>query len=183
VLGRSLDELAPQSRRLLGHIKTLVDGECKRKAMEPQDFRFTRWDLRLLTSWSDTALKVHLRRLCDLEYLAVHRGVGQSFAYELLYRGEGEGGGRFALGLLDVEPLTHAYDGPRSGQNEGRSAPGQGPVSPRSGGGPDGETMLPPNENKASNDLLLKRSRNADQEGKATPSHHNGIPLSLAASA
>ena len=180
VLGRSLDELAPQSRRLLLLIYSFVEAECKKRNREKEDFRFTRWDLRAVTKWSDTALKVHLRRLCDLEYLAVHRGVGQSFVYELFYRGEGEEGNRFALGLIDSKGLSHAYDARRSGEKEKWSGPGQGPVSPQSGGGPDSETSLLINKENAQNDLLLKNSENAYQE-KTNASYRKRNPIPLVA--
>ena len=102
--------------------------------MDRADFRFSRRDLREATRWSDTALKVHLGRLVEMEYLLLHRGGrGQRFVYELLYRGEGEEGEPFAMGLLDVAKLD--YDAKRSGQNGDRSGVGQPGVSPRSGGG------------------------------------------------
>jgi hypothetical protein len=103
--------------------------------MSRADFRFSRRDVREATQWSDTPLKVHLGRLAEMEYLLVHRGGrGQSFAYELLYQGEGEEGAPFVMGLIDVERLR--YDGNRSGENGARSGVGQPRVSPRSGGGP-----------------------------------------------
>ena len=142
VLGRTLDELPPKTRELLKKLTTWVDERCEALAVERAAFRFSRREVREVTRWSDTALKVHLGRLVELEYVLVHRGGrGQSFAYELLYQGEGEAGEPFLMGLIDVASLR--YDGQRSGQNEGRSgqnakrsAPGQGAVSPRSGGGP-----------------------------------------------
>ncbi len=75
--------------------------------MAREDVRFTRRDVREALGWSDTQLKVHLARLSDLEYLAIHPGAGRGgrYAYELLYRGEGAGGECFVLGLLDVERL------------------------------------------------------------------------------
>lgn len=77
--------------------------------------------------WSDTALKIHLHRLEEMEYVLVHRAArGQSYVYEMLYAGEGQDGGRFVMGLIDAATL--AYDGDRSGQNDHRSAPGQGAV-------------------------------------------------------
>ena len=45
--------------------------------------------------------------------MLIHRGGrGQSFVYELLYRGEGESGRPFLMGLIDVAALAggHAYD-------------------------------------------------------------------------
>jgi len=135
VLGRTLDELPPKTRELLRRIHAWVGERAAALAMDRAEFRFSRRDLREATSWSDTALKVHLGRLVEMEYLLLHRGGrGQRFVYELLYRGEGEQGEPFAMGLLDVAKLD--YDAKQSGRNRGRSGVGQPLVSPRSGGGP-----------------------------------------------
>ena len=84
VLGRSLDELPPQTRRLLLAVDEMVTAECERQKMERSDYRFSRRDVREATGWGDTQLKTHLHRLEELEYLLVHRGGrGQSIVYEL----------------------------------------------------------------------------------------------------
>jgi DNA primase catalytic core len=84
VLGRSLDELQPQTRRLLLLIDDAVKRECQRLKVDRTDFRFSRKDVRAWTEWTDSTLKRHLARLEDLEYLVVHRGGrGQSFVYEI----------------------------------------------------------------------------------------------------
>jgi hypothetical protein len=138
VLGRTLDELPPQTRRLLGAVHDWVAGECARLALRRADFRFTRRQLRALTGWGDTQLKVHLTRLADLEYLLIHRmKVGQGYEYELLYDGEGEDGGRFVMGLADPGDM---YDAQRSGLEGERSPLGRGVVGIRSGGGRAAET-------------------------------------------
>jgi DNA primase catalytic core len=88
VLGRSLDELPPQTRRLLDLIEDKVARDCARLAVERAEYRFSRRDVRGWTEWGDTVLKKHLRRLEELEYLLVHRGGrGQSFVYELQFAG------------------------------------------------------------------------------------------------
>jgi DNA primase len=143
VLGRSLDELPPQTRRLLLLVEDLVGQNCRRLKIDRSNYRFSRRDVRQVTGWSDTALKVHLRRLEEMEYLLVHRAArGQGYVYELLYGGEGRDGKPFLMGLLDVDSLK--YDGERSGQNGHRSAPGQGVVSPQSGPGQPAENGAPP---------------------------------------
>jgi hypothetical protein len=107
VLGRSLDELAPQTRRLLVMLQQHVGEQCQREKMLRQDYRFSRRDVRTWISWSDFVVRTHLEKLVDLEYVLVHRGGrGQSFVYELLYGGEGTDGKPFALGLIDPESLT-----------------------------------------------------------------------------
>ena len=53
--------------------------------------RFSRREVRLFTGWSDFQVKMHMKKLEELEYVLIHRGGrGQSFVYELLYRGEGQ---------------------------------------------------------------------------------------------
>ncbi len=156
VLGRSLDDLAPQTRRLLMLLDDLVTAEKKPRS----EIRFSRRLAREYTGWSDTALKVHLRRLEELEYLAAHRnGHGQSFVYELLYDGQGHDGKPFLMGLIDVETLTHTHDDSRSGQNAARSGSGQPPVSPKSGGGQGGEITATSTTPNASNTLLKNRAK------------------------
>lgn len=84
VLGPSLDELPPQTKRLLGIIEEMVTDECKRSGIELDDYRFTRRTVRQHTRWGDTQLRVHLRRLEEMEYLVVRRGgPGQTFVYQL----------------------------------------------------------------------------------------------------
>jgi hypothetical protein len=134
VLGRSLDELPPQTRRLLLLVDEMVSAECKRLAMERADFRFSRRDVRAYTGWGDTQLKIHLHRLEELEYLAVHRGGrGQSFVYELLFE-RADGGSKPSFpGLID--PARLMYDEKKSGLAEEKSAPGRPQVGGVSGGG------------------------------------------------
>jgi hypothetical protein len=106
VLGRSLDELPPQTRKLLMLIDKMVTEACERLKMERCDYRFSRRQLREYTGWSDTQLRVHMARLVEMEYLLVHRGGrGYSFVYELLYEGQGKDGTPFMMGLIDVEKL------------------------------------------------------------------------------
>jgi DNA primase catalytic core len=106
VLGRSLDELPPQTRRLLLLIDELVSQECQRLKLARADFRFTRRDVRAHTGWTDFQVRVHLDRLMQMEYVLSHRGRrGQCFVYELLYDGQGQDGKPFLIGLLDVEKL------------------------------------------------------------------------------
>jgi DNA primase catalytic core len=80
LLARSLDDLPPQTRRLLELIAEMVSGRT--------DFRFSRRDVREHTGWGHTQLKMHLHRLEELEYLIVHQGGrGQTFVYELNWSG------------------------------------------------------------------------------------------------
>ena len=134
VLGRSLDELPPQTRRLLLLIDEMVSAGCERQKIERMDFRFSRRDVRQYTGWGNTQLKTHLRRLEELEYLLVHHGGrGQSFVYELVFERQGDSGKPMLPGLIDVEKLTgYSYDTKKSGQNgqwSGSSRPQVGGMS------------------------------------------------------
>jgi len=153
VLGRTLDELPPQTRRLLGAIHDWVAGECARLALRRADLRFTRRQLRALTGWGDTQLKVHLSRLADLEYLLIHRmKVGQGYEYELLYDGEGEDGGRFMMGLADP---TASYDAQRSAPEAKRSPHGRGLVAVGSDSGRPSEMPRNPQPASSSGDAAV----------------------------
>ncbi len=110
-LGRSLDELSPQTRRLLELVTTMVETRCTAQGITRSDLRFSRRDVRDHAGWSDFQVKMHMHKLEELEYVLVHRGGrGQSFVYELLYDGAGRDGKPFLMGLADVESLQ-AYDG------------------------------------------------------------------------
>ena len=117
VLGRSLDELPPQTRRLLLAVDEMVTAECERQKMERSDYRFSRRDVREATGWGDTQLKTHLHRIEELEYLLIHRGGrGQSMVYELVFTRPKDGGKPVLGGLIDVEKLSkNGYDGKKSG--------------------------------------------------------------------
>ncbi len=143
VLGRSLDELPPQTRRLLLLLDEMVTSACERLAMDRADYRFTRREVREAIGWGQTQLKVHLARLEEMEYLAVHRtGRAGGFVYQLAYDGQGRDGRPFLVGLTDPATLRD-YDGNRSGANGSRSGHGRGPVGPVSGGGRPRETAAP----------------------------------------
>lgn len=135
VLGTTLDELPPQTRRLLHLVRDHVAARAAAEGCNARDVRFTRRELREAIGWGDTQLKLHLSRLDSLEYLLVRRD-GTRFVYELAWGGEGESGTPFVMGLIDVEALRgRGYDADRSGSDGDRSAPGRGPVGPRSGDG------------------------------------------------
>jgi len=87
VLGRSLDELPPQTRRLLGHIRELMKAKrtsnAKPAKVAPGPAWFSRKELREACGWSLTQVRVHLDRLVELEYLALRHGrLGSQFVYE-----------------------------------------------------------------------------------------------------
>ena len=110
VLGRSLDELPPQTRRLLDHIKTLVKAK---QATPGQSAKlaasFARRELREACGWSLTQVRVHLERLVELEYLELRHGkLGGGFVYELMI--DAHAPAHVAhIGLIDVEELRKKY--------------------------------------------------------------------------
>ncbi len=137
VLGRSIDQLPPQTRTLLASVKLLVEERVQLNGLSRSDVRFTRRELREATHLSDTQLKVHLSRLVELEYLVVHRAErGRGHIYELIYDGDGSENSHLS-GLIDMEALSSfAYDTQRSGVKDVRSDLGRGAVGPRSAGSP-----------------------------------------------
>lgn len=106
VFSRTVDELLPQTRKLLTLLHGWVKSECERLEVEQADFLFTRRQAREATGWGDTQLWTHLGRLMELEFLRAHRGKnGQTYVYELLYQGEDAEGRARTLGLIDVKKL------------------------------------------------------------------------------
>jgi hypothetical protein len=155
--------MPPQTRRLLALIQAMQRERAAGRSPAPADAAasggaaslpprpWRRRELRAFTGWSDTALKVHLSRLVELEYVAAQRDPDhlQGLVYELMFDGDVSAHRPHLSGLIDVEKLrlAHDYDANRSGQNDDRSGGGQPPVSPQSGGGPGGENAASPSEN------------------------------------
>ncbi len=144
VLGRSLDELPPQTRRLLKLVDGYIDSECQRLGLRRMDFRFSRRQLREATHWGDTQLKVHLSRLAELEYLVVYRTKTNGFEYELVYDQITDDHTLQFPGLVDIDRLKQAYDSWRSGQTPAQSVSGRGVVGTQSGAGRDGGNAVKP---------------------------------------
>ncbi|MEH6462265.1 CHC2 zinc finger domain-containing protein [Chitinimonas sp. JJ19] len=106
ILGRSLDDLPPQTRKLLAQIQTWVRERAADTRRALADIRFSRAEVRRASGLSDTQCRLHLDRLAELEYLLVHRGGrGQRFEYELLFDGELDAQGPRLAGLIDVAAL------------------------------------------------------------------------------
>ncbi len=144
VLGKTLDELPPQTRKLLKEIQAWVKQCCKADGIEQRDFRFTRKELRDVTGWGNTQLKVHLARLQDMEFLSLHSvSRSKAIAYELVFDGSLEAGAPHLMGLLDINYLQKhkaapahpcvrgtcasctSYDEQKSGQEKEKSGSGR----------------------------------------------------------
>jgi len=105
VLGRSLDELPPQTRRLLESIKQLIRAKMKAEKIEQRITLFSRKELRDKTGWSHTQIRRHLERLIELEYISTRGGRnGVQIKYELLIDPKADRTG-YLVGLIDVESL------------------------------------------------------------------------------
>ena len=184
VLGRTLDELPPQTRRLLLLVDAMVREACAKLSLDRADYRFSRRAVREYANWSDFQVKVHMHKLEELEYVLVHRGGrGQSFVYELLYDGKGQDGKPFVPGLLDVEQLRHAYDkkkehpeanveGSSSPQVAGKEPPGSEAENNKNTGN---QSVAPACDDEAPENALLG-------EQKSAPSYRSRSNPSLAAS-
>jgi DNA primase catalytic core len=110
VLGRSLDELPPQTRRVLGMLETFVTERMQQQALLRSDVRFTRRELRSRCGMSDAAIRVHLERLVAMEYVRLVAGKnGQRFEYELLFDGDLNTSAPQRMGLIEVEALRAAH--------------------------------------------------------------------------
>ncbi|WP_025178806.1 CHC2 zinc finger domain-containing protein [Leptospira kirschneri] len=104
IFGKNLDDLSPHTRKVLSEIHTYVSELSKEKSVERSEIRLTRKEIRERTGVSDTRLRIHLKRLEELEYLYVRSGKqGLTLEYELLWDGEGENGNDFVLGFLEQE--------------------------------------------------------------------------------
>lgn len=100
VLGRTLDEMPPQTRKLLVLLKGWVQETAQKQALKPDELHFTRRDVRTALGWGDTQLKIHLARLLEMEYLVLHRR-GLTYEYTLLWDGE-DGDRAHLCGLLNA---------------------------------------------------------------------------------
>jgi hypothetical protein len=169
VLGRSLDELSPQTRRLLMALDAMVTEASKAQVVERSEVRFTRPQVRERSGWSNTHVHIHLARLVDLEYLLVHRGSnGQSYVYELLYEGQGQDGSLFLPGLIDVEALrSKAYDGHLSGSEADLSRTFHPPFRPLSQGFSDESSTVSPAPVATESTSAAREAENAHRGSSA----------------
>jgi DNA primase len=132
VLGRSLDELPPQTRRLLAHIRDVMKSKRKERGAKTVT-TFSRKELRDTCGWSLTQVRVHLERLVDLEYLAIRHGrIGSQFVYETLFDLDTPETVAH-VGLIEVAQLRRnlaGFEGRVAGQNGHLTAGDEMPPSP-----------------------------------------------------
>ena len=109
VLGEPVDSLLPATRQLWIELTELATQRARQQGLEVSEVRFTQRQLREALQRSDRALRRHLARLVELEYVAVQRtGRGNQRAYQLLGSGGDAAGGVSSLGLVDVERLRES---------------------------------------------------------------------------
>ena len=164
VLGRSLDELPPQTRRLLELLKSMVGERCDSEEIDPELCWFTRRQVREFTGWSNTQLKVHLDRLEELEYIYPRRAGmrGSAYEYELLFDGDLQTERPQLIGLIDLEKL--GYDKKFTGQ----MAEFAGPKRPQNGAF-TGSSLVAGRSGKAASRRKSPKSRNAQVRTKTEP--------------
>jgi len=153
LLGRSLDELPPQSRRLLDCIRKLVREQCEREELEQSLVLFSRRELCEHSGWTYSQVKRHLIRLQELEHVAARYGrMGTTMRYELL-ADMNESDPVDQVGLLDVSKLkatTTTWMGKK-------------------------ETLTPPCQKRAAK---LKRSKSTSSSNLATlPKRKSGTAV------
>ncbi|EZJ46645.1 toprim domain protein [Escherichia coli 1-182-04_S4_C2] len=182
ILGRTLDEMPPQTRKLLLLIQTMVSEQAAAQHCKPGEVRFTRREIRDFTQWSDNQLKVHCMRLAEMEYLLIHGGSrGHLLQYELLWDGSGDGS--HLCGLIEPED-NQVHDSGKLGQGADRlplSCPHVGaklgavkpPVSRASTGtdapqvGADENALFP---------AARKTSHRNSNTPESRPTPHDGTP-------
>ncbi|PHM35531.1 DNA primase [Xenorhabdus szentirmaii] len=172
VLGRTLDEMPPQTRKLLLLIQDMVKEQAQRQHCQPNEIRFTRRDIRAFTHWSDSQLKNHCQRLIEMEYLLLHGGSrGHLLRYELLWDGQNNSAAHLC-GLLDVgEPEKETAGNERkSDLKENKSTPSLGQVWPKSGE----EKTAPGQTGQGQNNVQVWANENTVIKGKKKK-----VPLSL----
>jgi DNA primase len=144
LLGHSLDELPPQTRLLLDHIKALVRDIGSRDDVEQQLALFSRRHLCAATGWTYSQVKRHLIRLQELELIVPrYGGMGTTMRYELLVDSSESDDTTPKIGLLDVESLRESTGTPPT------RTPGKA-------------TLTPPCQNRMTRLSPLKPASNAN---------------------
>ena len=188
VLGVSLDELPPQTRRVLASLHTLVQLRMTELGVPQREVRFTRTQVRGACALSDTQARIHLERLAAMEYVLVHRGQrGQSYEYELLHDQSMSSENAHLSGLLDVAALQSASQSGSEFTSTNQSSRGvvgefagstRGQNGPNAGGVRPTENAATPHGVRASAELP-----NDEPNSRATPAPRKAAsyPQSLAA--
>ncbi|MCJ8335678.1 MAG: hypothetical protein MJH10_15795, partial [Epibacterium sp.] len=135
VLGRSLTGLLPQTRAVLDCIDAFVQRQADAQKTERSAVRFLRRELREHSHLSDARLKVHLRRLVDLEILSALKTPNGSLSYALHYTVADRQRDVLHLNLLSAASIVSDKPGSRIASGANRIAPGSGADRAQIGGG------------------------------------------------
>jgi hypothetical protein len=108
VLGRNLDDLPTQTAELLRQVVSHASATSKEQGVELDQVSFTRRWVREHTHWGDTQLKIHLRRLEELEYLRQRKSTHGVFEYRLCGL-DVSPDGVFLVGLQDIAALRSRH--------------------------------------------------------------------------
>lgn len=107
VLGRGLDELAPQTRRLWEALRALANDRAQATGRTLADVRLSRREILTVTGWSYRQIHIHLSRLVDLDYLQAFKGPTTSSVFYGLASEVGTSeASATALGLSDAAGLV-----------------------------------------------------------------------------
>jgi DNA primase len=151
VLTRSLDELPPQTRAFLTALDRWLTAECERERVTRAERRFLAREAREAIGLGATQVKLHLRRLVDLEYVLVHRASrGNGVSYELAYAQDAAPVNLLSIGTVPAGRTSEAVGRPS--------------VGPRSGGGRSRQTRV---KAPSASELAAVRS-------DSVPQHVNG---------
>ncbi len=148
VLGRSLDELPPQTRCVLAALDAWVSEQAGVQGIERPAVRFTRRAVRGPLGLSDTQLRVHLDRLVTLDYVLAHAGKqGQLYAYSLRFDGDAEAAEAqlAGIGMVLSGPGAVPEIGTEPRTSRGKTATSRGSKADFAGGsrGPRGGFAAP----------------------------------------
>ena len=186
VLGRSLDELPPQTRRVLAALDAWVTEQAGAAGIDRGGVRFTRRAVRGYLGLSDTQLRVHVDRLVTLDYIAVHGGKqGQQYAYSLRFDGAADSAQAQLAGIgmtlsepgampeTGTEPATSRGQTPTSRGSEAHFAPPsrgvRGGVAAPSRGVESAEKPLKTASDAQSAPLAPEKPRSRKVNGHARP--------------
>jgi hypothetical protein len=180
VLGRSLDELPPQTRRVLAALDGWVTQQIAGTDTPRGDVQFTRRTVRAHLGLSDTQLRVHLDRLVQLEYVLPHAGKqGQLYSYSLRFDGDAEASAPqlAGLGVTETEESdpTSRGEAPTSRGSKGNFAGGsrglRGGIAAPSRGA---QTARKPKQDKAPSvpaAVIAQKPRSRKLNGHAAAEH------------
>jgi hypothetical protein len=144
--------------------------QCEQQKLRQCDYRFSRRQVRDATGWSDGQLKIHCKRLEDMEYLLVHHGGrGRAMEYELLYDGDTQSDKAHVMGLIDIKKLT--YDAQKSGSTKQKSAPSQGQVRAKSASSQEVKLRANTTNTDLNNNTAIKTQKCTSYKNN-TASHH-----------